>query len=76
MQMHEVITPKDSRDFLDLPLEIYKGDKNWIQPLEKDVEDVFDPSKNKFFKQGECVRWLLKDDNGKVKGTVATFINK
>lgn len=74
--MHEVITPKDSRDFLDLPLEIYKGDKNWIQPLEKDVEDVFDPSKNKFFKQGECVRWLLKDENGKVRGRVATFINK
>jgi hypothetical protein len=76
MQMHEVRTEGDIRAFLELPIEIYKNDPNWIRPLDKDVEEVFDPSKNKFFKQGECKRWLLKDDGGKIIGRVATFTNK
>jgi hypothetical protein len=76
MQMHEVATEAEKKAFLDLPKEIYKGNPNWIQPLDKDVEEVFDPAKNKFFKRGECTRWLLKDDAGKTIGRVATFVNK
>ncbi|HTM65227.1 MAG TPA: hypothetical protein VL093_02825 [Flavipsychrobacter sp.] len=76
MQMLEVKTDADKRAFLEVPVEIYKNDPNWIRPLDKDVEEVFNPEKNKFFKQGECVRWLLKDDHGKTIGRVATFVNK
>ena len=76
MQMQEVKTQQDITAFLELPLEIYKNDPNFIRPLDKDIEEVFDPKKNKFFKKGECTRWLLKDDNGKVIGRVATFVNK
>lgn len=76
MQMHEVKTEADKRAFLELTVTIYKNDPNWIRPLDKDVEEVFNQEKNKFFKQGECVRWLLKDNNGKVIGRVATFVNK
>jgi hypothetical protein len=74
--MHEVKTEADKKTFLQLPVELYKEDKNWIRPLDKDVEEVFDPAKNKFFKKGECVRWLLKDDNDKVIGRIASFVNK
>lgn len=74
--MQQVTTAQDIREFLELPLEIYKNDPNWIRPLEKDVEDVFDSTKNKFLKQGECARWLLKDATGRVIGRVATFTNK
>ncbi len=73
--MHEVKTEADKRAFLQLPLEIYKNDPNWIRPLDKDVEDVFDPTKNKFFKKGECTRWLLKNGNGTVTGRIASFVN-
>lgn len=76
MQMLEVKTDADKRAFLEVPVEIYKNDPNWIRPLDKDVEEVFNAEKNKFFKQGECVRWLLKDDHGKTIGRVATFVNK
>ena len=76
MQMHEVKTDADKRAFLELPTEIYKNDPNWIRPLDKDIEDVFDPAKNKFFKQGECTRWILKNDSGKAIGRVAAFTNK
>lgn len=76
MKMYEVKTEEDKRAFLNLAVELYKNDPNWIRPLDKDIEEVFDPEKNKFFKKGECTRWLLKDDNGKVIGRIASFVNK
>lgn len=74
--MYEVNTAQDRRDFLQLAADIYKNDPNWIRPLDKDIEEVFDPAKNKFFKKGECTRWLLKDDSGLVIGRIAAFVNK
>lgn len=76
MQMYEVRTEADKRQFLEMAADIYKNDPNWIRPLDKDINEVFDPAKNKFFKKGECTRWLLKDGNGKAIGRVATFVNK
>lgn len=74
--MHEVKTEADIRAFLELPVSLYKDDPNWIRPLDKDVEEVFDPAKNKAFKKGECTRWLLKDKNGRLIGRIASFVNK
>lgn len=74
--MHEVKTDADRRLFLEFPLTIYKNDPNWIRPLDKDIVEVFDPAKNKFFKKGECSRWILKDDRGKALGRIAAFVNK
>ena len=76
MKIVEVKTAEDRNDFLLLPLEIYKNDPVWIRALDNDIETVFDPAKNKFFRHGECTRWLLKDNSGKVAGRVAAFINK
>lgn len=76
MYMHEVKTDGDKRLFLNLPVEIYKDDAHWIRPLDKDIEEVFDPAKNKFFKQGECTRWILKLKDGKAIGRIAAFVNK
>lgn len=74
--MHEVNTDADRKEFLKMAVELYKNDPNWIRPLDKDIEEVFDPAKNKFFKKGECTRWLLKNDNGKTIGRIAAFTNK
>ena len=74
--MHEVKTAADKQDFLQIAVDLYKNDTNWIRPLDKDIEDVFDPAKNKFFKRGECTRWLLKDNAGKNIGRIAAFVNR
>jgi len=75
-QMQEVTNTAQARQFLELPLKIYKDDPNWIRPLDKDIGEVFDTEKNKFFKQGVCKRWLLLDDQQHVIGRIAAFINK
>jgi hypothetical protein len=76
MTISEVFTAADKKEFLLLPLSIYKNDTSWIRPLDKDIEAVFDASKNKFFRHGECTRFLLKDEKGKCIGRAAAFINK
>ncbi|MCW3121208.1 MAG: hypothetical protein JWQ38_700, partial [Flavipsychrobacter sp.] len=76
MRMHEVKTEADKKAFLQVAIDIYKNDPNWIRPLDKDIEEVFDPAKNKFFKRGECTRWILMDDAGKATGRIAAFVNR
>jgi hypothetical protein len=76
MQMHLVNTPADKKLFLQVAVTMYKNDPHYIRPLDKDIEEVFDPQKNKFFKRGECCRWILKDDAGNAVGRVAAFVNK
>lgn len=76
MKIIEVTTPQQAKEFLMLPIKLYKNEPSWIRPLDQDIEAVFDPKKNKAFQQGECIRWILKDDKGEVIGRVAAFINK
>jgi hypothetical protein len=74
MELIQVKTKAEAREFLHLPLKIYSHDSSWCRPLDKDIEAVFDMKKNKFFRHGELQRWILKQD-GEVIGRVAAFIN-
>jgi hypothetical protein len=76
MQLTEVTTPALANTFIRVNVEINTNDPNYIHPLEKDIIDVFDPTKNKAFRFGEAVRWILKDDSGKMIGRIAAFTNK
>jgi hypothetical protein len=76
MQLFPVSDNASAREFLKVPLIIYKGDPHFIQPLDKDINDVFDPKKNKAFRFGECQRWLLKDEDGNLIGRIAAFVYK
>jgi hypothetical protein len=58
MKMIEVTSASHRRIFLEFPVGIYKNDPEWIRPLDNDIEQVFDPAKNKTFRKGEAVRWL------------------
>jgi hypothetical protein len=71
----EVNSKKAEREFLLVPISIYKNDPNWIRPLDNDIKSIFDPKKNKRFRHGEAIRWILKDEKGKCVGRVAAFID-
>ena len=73
MQLIEVRSKAEEEAFIKLPVNLYKNEKNWIRPLDKDIQAVFDPSKNKNFKQGSAIRWILKNESGKVIGRIAAF---
>lgn len=76
MIIKEVKSSKEVKDFLVFPVALYKGEANWIRPLDSDIEDVFDKEVNKFFRHGECTRWVLYNDKQEPIGRVAAFINK
>ena len=76
MKVTEVKTKKDIADFYNVARLIYKNDNTWVCPLEYDIEGIFNPQTNIFFKNGEAIRWVLKDEDGKLMGRVAAFINK
>ena len=76
MQLVEVTNQQTAREFLRVNVEVNKTDPNYIQPLDKDINDVFDRSKNKTFRFGEAIRWVLKDKDGKLIGRIAAFTNK
>lgn len=73
MQLKEVKDTQASRDFINLPKALYKGHKEWIMPLDKDILDTFDPNENEAFsRNGKAIQWVLYD-NGKAIGRIAAF---
>ncbi len=76
MQLTEVSTTQTAAEFLQVNVLLNKGNPNYIRPLDKDVEEVFDKKKNKTFRNGDCTRWVLKDDDGHLIGRIAAFTNK
>ena len=55
----EVTNRKLVKEFLKMPVSLYENDKNWIRPLDDDIEKIFDPKRNKYFKRGDAIRWVL-----------------
>jgi hypothetical protein len=76
MKMVEVTNSGLVRKFLELPLLIYKDDPEWIRPLDKDIEQVFNARLNKTFRHGRAIRWILTDERGHVTGRIAAFVNE
>jgi GNAT superfamily N-acetyltransferase len=76
MQIIEVKEKKQIREFLELPGKLYKGDPNWVCPLENDIESVFNPGKNNFHSFGDCTRWILLSSKGETIGRIAAFVNR
>ena len=76
MKVINVISKESTSEFLNFPKLLFAKDENYIRPLDQDIENVFNPEKNKFFKFGACERFLFKNDEGKTVGKIAVFFNK
>ena len=75
MKLIEVKDRRLVKEFQDVARIIYKDDGNWVCPLDIDIESVFSPDQNTYFKHGVAVRWVLKDDSGQLTGRIAAFID-
>ena len=75
MELVEVTDDKLAKEFILVNVLQNKSNPLYIRPLDKDVNDVFDPKSNKTFRFGTVKRWLLKNDNEYI-GRIAAFTNK
>jgi len=76
MRLVPVSDKATSKEFILTNVLINKNNPNYIRPLDKDVNAVFDPKKNKAFRHGEIARWILKNDQDELIGRIAAFVNK
>lgn len=74
MQLYEVITAQQQREFLLFPRKVYAHDPVWIEPLHADVQAVFDEKRNERLRAGKYRRWIVKDDH-EVTGRIAAFVD-
>lgn len=75
MKILPVVDKKTKSMFLDLVELIYKDDKEYVRPLDVQIEEIFDPASNNFFTHGEAERFILVNEEGATIGRVAAFIN-
>jgi len=75
MKIVKVTHRRQMKKFVSFPVQLYKNETAWIRPLDKDIESTFDANSNNYFKQGDCVNWLLEKEN-KVIGRISAFYRK
>jgi GNAT superfamily N-acetyltransferase len=76
MKIIRVTNRKTRKQFLDAARAVYKNDPVWVCPFDNEIEAIFEPGKNPFFRHGEVERWILIDDNSNITGRIAAFIDK
>lgn len=76
MKVITVISNESVSEFLNFPKRLFREDQNYIRPLDEDIEKIFDPKKNKFFKAGACERFIFKNEKAETVGKIAVFVNR
>jgi len=75
MEIIQVADKQTIEAFHQVPQKIYRNDPNWVPPLRKMVEDIFNPEKNAGFLAGDARRWLIKE-KGEFVGRIAAFYDR
>ena len=73
MQLYPVQDRSTEKAFTDFPRMLYRNDPHFVMPFDKDIKAAFDPRRNVHFKQGDAMRWILKNSQGKIIGRIAAF---
>lgn len=73
VEIKEVKTKKDIKNFVRYPIELYKGNKYFVPNLETDEINKFDKNKNESWDECDIIAFLAYRD-GKIVGRVAGII--
>ncbi|MGB9006160.1 MAG: hypothetical protein WCB96_10585 [Candidatus Aminicenantales bacterium] len=74
VSVRKLISKADFRDFLALPWKIYRGDPNWVPPLESEIREKVDRKKNPFYEHAER-EIFLAFRAGQVVGRAAAMLD-
>jgi ribosomal protein S18 acetylase RimI-like enzyme len=75
VQIKEVTTKKELKQFIEFPFSLYKGHPYWIPPLLMDEYHTLRKDKNPAFEYCDAKYWLAFKD-GKLAGRIAGIINR
>ena len=74
IEIVEVKNRKQYRSFFRFPFRLYRNCKQWVPPISKEEEYVFNPRKNHVFNHAMARLFLAKKD-GLIVGRIAAMIN-
>lgn len=75
MRITEVNDKAGAESFIMINVLLNKDNPNYIRPLNNEINEVFNPAKNKAFKYGRAKRWILQDDNKNFIGRIAAYVS-
>jgi hypothetical protein len=65
---------RELKDFINLPFEIYRDDKNWIAPIKSELKRILDVKKNPYFKFASLDLFNCYFDN-KIVARISLSVN-
>ena len=75
IEIKEVLSFADLKQFVKFPYKLYKGSKYWVPPLFFDEMNTLRRDKNPAFEFCETKYWLAFKD-GKIAGRIAGILNQ
>jgi hypothetical protein len=73
ISIHEVSDRRQLNQFVDLPWQIYRQDKNWVPPLKMSVKALFS-NKHPFYTSSQMKNFVAEID-GKVMARISAIVN-
>lgn len=74
MNIQEVNSRRDLRDFIEFPYRLYRKDPVWVPPLRREQKAQFNLKTNPFLEHCEWQLFLL-EDSGELIGRIAAFVD-
>ena len=75
VNIEEVRGAGAKKEFIRLPWKVYRGNPNWVPPLENEVKFLLDEKENPFFQHSEAACFLARR-NGETVGRIAAIIDR
>jgi len=72
LQIQEVVSKSDLKEFIHLPEKLHTNHKNWVPPIYKDEWNYFNPRTNRAFSYCDTIL-ILARNKGEVVHTVILF---
>jgi GNAT superfamily N-acetyltransferase len=69
VELTQVLTPRERREFLSFPWRVYAGDPLWVPPLLAERAKVIDPARGPFFRRGTAEFFIARRGGAPV-GTI------
>lgn len=75
IEIKQIYSKKDIKNFVDFPTKLYEGVKEYSYPIRMDEINMFNPKKNKCYKDCDVALFLAYKDN-KIVGRICAIIQK
>ena len=75
VQVENVKSKSELKNFIHFPWKVYKGDPNWVPPLVMDLKEKLNKEKNPFFEHADMSLFLAYKNN-KITGRIAAILDE